>query len=228
MFLEEAIHCLEWARDQFCKNFTQFPKNFNRIIDNCKNNIFNKEDFKAIKTCLKWITKLPNNFNDYIKLVKEKYYKVFISNIKRLLLTYPVDKKDIPKRLPKVINNENNYNLSQNENNYNFPQNENNYNFPQNKGNIYSQNNGNIYSSLQNNHQPISDINNEYNPQINIKSNYAFNVKNNENNYQENANNNLIPSSTPLIPLSNSNDDNDVLFYKYFFHSKFLIINNKK
>ena len=112
MFPEEAIHCLEWARDQLGKNFTQFPKNFNRIIDNVKNNIFNKEDFKAIKTCLKWIKKLPSNFDDCIKLAKEKYYKVFISNIKRLLLTYPVDKKDkdgnlfwsLPKRPPKVIN----------------------------------------------------------------------------------------------------------------------------
>ena len=112
MFPEEAIHCLEWARDQLGKNFTQFPKNFNRIIENFKNNIFNKEDFKTIKTCLKWIKKLPSNFDDCIKLAKEKYYKVFISNIKRLLITYPIDKKDkdgnlfwsLPKRPPKVIN----------------------------------------------------------------------------------------------------------------------------
>ena len=111
MFPEEAIHCLEWARDQLGKNFTQFPKNFNKIIENYKNKSFNKEDFKAMKKCLKWIKKLPRNFNDCIKLAKEKYYKVFISNIKKLLLTYPVDKKDkdgnlfwsLPKRPPKII-----------------------------------------------------------------------------------------------------------------------------
>ena len=111
MFPEEAIHCLEWARDQLGKNFTQFPRNFNRIIENIKNNNFNKEEFKAMKTCLKWLKKMPKNFNDCIKLAKEKYYKVFISNIKKLLITYPVDKKDkdgnlfwsLPKRPPKII-----------------------------------------------------------------------------------------------------------------------------
>ena len=111
MFPEEAIHCLEWARDQLGKNFTQFPKNFNRIIENVKNKSFNKEDFKAMKTCLKWIQKLPNSFNDCIRLAKEKYYKVFIGNIKILLQTYPLDKKDkdgnlfwsLPKRPPKVV-----------------------------------------------------------------------------------------------------------------------------
>jgi hypothetical protein len=74
-------------------------------------NNFNKEEYKAMKTCLKWIKKLPQNFKDCIKLAKEKYYKVFISNIKRLLAIYPVDKKDkdgnlfwsLPKRPPKVI-----------------------------------------------------------------------------------------------------------------------------
>ena len=111
MFPEEAIHCLEWARDQLGKNFSQFPINFNKIIDGMKNKIFNREDFKSMKKCLKWIKKMPNNFNDCIKLAKEKYYKVFISNIKKLLLTYPVDKKDkdgnlfwsLPKRPPKII-----------------------------------------------------------------------------------------------------------------------------
>ena len=111
MFPEEAIHCLEWAREQLGKNFSQFPKDFNRIINNIKMNNFNKEEYKAMKTCLKWIKKLPQNFKDCIKLAKEKYYKVFISNIKRLLAIYPVDKKDkdgnlfwsLPKRPPKVI-----------------------------------------------------------------------------------------------------------------------------
>ena len=124
-------------------------------------------------------------------------------------------------------NNENNYNYSQNseniysQNNGNvYAQNNGNI-YSQNNGNIYSQNNQNIYSSLENNLQPISDINNGYNSQINIKSNYAFNVQNSENNclpseniYQANANNNLIQSSVPLIPLSNENNNVDYICCK--------------
>jgi molybdopterin/thiamine biosynthesis adenylyltransferase len=59
MFPEETVHCLEWARDQFGKNFTQFPQEFNKIIFNCKNNLLNKGEFKRIKTSLKWIKKIP-------------------------------------------------------------------------------------------------------------------------------------------------------------------------
>ena len=112
MFPEETVHCLEWARDQFGKNFTQFPQEFNKIIFNCKNNLLNKGEFKRIKTCLKWIKKIPKNLEDCVKLAKEKYFKVFIYNIKKLLMVYPLDKKDkegnlfwsLPKRPPKLIN----------------------------------------------------------------------------------------------------------------------------
>ena len=112
MFPEETIHCLEWARDQFGKNFTQFPQDFNKIIYNIKNDLVQKEEFKKMKTCLKWLKKLPRNFEDCVKLAKEKYYKVFIYNIKKLLMVYPLDKKDkegnlfwsLPKRPPKMIN----------------------------------------------------------------------------------------------------------------------------
>ena len=112
MFPEETVHCLEWARDQFGKNFTQFPQEFNKIIFNCKNNLLNKDEFKRIKTCLKWIKKIPKNLEDCVKLAKEKYFKVFVYNIKKLLMVYPLDKKDkegnlfwsLPKRPPKLIN----------------------------------------------------------------------------------------------------------------------------
>jgi molybdopterin/thiamine biosynthesis adenylyltransferase len=112
MFPEETIHCLEWARDQFGKNFTQFPQDFNKIIYNIKNDLVQKDEFKKMKTCLKWLKKLPRNFEDCVKLAKEKYYKVFIYNIKKLLMVYPLDKKDkegnlfwsLPKRPPKMIN----------------------------------------------------------------------------------------------------------------------------
>ena len=45
MFPEDTIHCLEWAREQFGKNFTQFPQDFNKIIYNIKNNMIQKEEF---------------------------------------------------------------------------------------------------------------------------------------------------------------------------------------
>ena len=112
MFPEETIHCLEWARDQFGKNFTQFPQDFNKIMYNIKNNLLQKDEFKKMKTCLKWLKKLPKTFEDCVKLAKEKYYKVFVYNIKKLLMVYPLDKKDkegnlfwsLPKRPPKMIN----------------------------------------------------------------------------------------------------------------------------
>ena len=112
MFPEETIHCLEWARDQFGKNFTQFPQDFNKIIYGANNNLLNKDEFKKIKTCLKWLKKSPKNLEDCVKLAKEKYFKVFVYNIKKLLMVYPLDKKDkegnlfwsLPKRPPKIIN----------------------------------------------------------------------------------------------------------------------------
>ena len=65
-----------------------------------------------MKTCLKWLKKIPNNFEDCVKLAKEKYYKVFVYNIQKLLMVYPLDKKDkegnlfwsLPKRPPKMVN----------------------------------------------------------------------------------------------------------------------------
>ena len=112
MFPEETIHCLEWARDQFGKNFTQFPQDFNKVVYNIKNNLVQKDEFKKMKTCLKWLKKIPNNFEDCVKLAKEKYYKVFVYNIQKLLMVYPLDKKDkegnlfwsLPKRPPKMVN----------------------------------------------------------------------------------------------------------------------------
>ena len=112
MFPEDTIHCLEWAREQFGKNFTQFPQDFNKIIYNIKNNMIHKDEFKKMKTCLKWMKKIPKNLEDCVKIAKEKYYKVFVYNIKKLLMVYPLDKKDkegnlfwsLPKRPPKIIN----------------------------------------------------------------------------------------------------------------------------
>ena len=107
MFPEEAIHCVEWARDQFGKKFTQLPKAINKRIEEAKNGEENT-DIKLTKKCIKWLKKLPKTFEDCLKIARDKYNKVFVLNIKQLLYSYPLDKKDkngklfwtLPKRPP--------------------------------------------------------------------------------------------------------------------------------
>ena len=112
MFPEEAIHCVEWARDQFGKMFTQLPKIVNKICDEFYNNNgdVKNDEIKLIKKTLKWIKKTPKNFDDCLILARQKFNKVFCNNIKQLLYAYPLDKKDkqgklfwtLPKRPPKI------------------------------------------------------------------------------------------------------------------------------
>ena len=110
MFPEEAIHCVEWARDQFGKIFTQLPKSFNKVIDEFKNGNYSNDEIKLVKKTIKWIKKKPNNFNDCLIIAREKFNKVFVNNIKQLLYAYPIDKKDkngklfwsLPKRPPVI------------------------------------------------------------------------------------------------------------------------------
>jgi len=107
MFPEEAIHCVEWAKDQFGKKFTQLPKAINKRIEEAKKEE-NNNDIKLTKKILKWLNKLPKSFEDCIKIAREKFNKVFVLNIKQLLYSYPLDKKDkngklfwtLPKRPP--------------------------------------------------------------------------------------------------------------------------------
>ena len=107
MFPEEAIHCVEWARDQFGKKFTQMPKALNKRIEEAKKGEDNN-DIKLTKKVIKWLKKLPKTFDDCLQIAREKYNKVFVLNIKQLLYSYPLDKKDkngklfwtLPKRPP--------------------------------------------------------------------------------------------------------------------------------
>ena len=107
MFPEEAIHCVEWARDQFGKKFTQLPKVINKRIEEAKKGEENN-DLKITKKVIKWLKKLPKTFDDCLKIARDKYNKVFVLNIKQLLYSYPLDKKDkngklfwtLPKRPP--------------------------------------------------------------------------------------------------------------------------------
>jgi hypothetical protein len=107
MFPEEAIHCVEWARDQFGKKFTQMPKALNKRIEEAKNGEDNN-DIKLTKKAIKWLKQIPKTFDDCLKIARDKYNKVFVLNIKQLLYSYPLDKKDkngklfwtLPKRPP--------------------------------------------------------------------------------------------------------------------------------
>ena len=107
MFPEEAIHCVEWAKDQFGKKFTQLPKAINKRIEEAKKES-NNNDIKLTKKVLKWLNKLPKSFEDCLKIARDKFNKVFVLNIKQLLYSYPLDKKDkngklfwtLPKRPP--------------------------------------------------------------------------------------------------------------------------------
>jgi hypothetical protein len=65
-------------------------------------------DIKLTKKVLKWLKKYPKSFDDCLKIARDKYNKVFVINIKQLLYSYPLDKKDkngklfwtLPKRPP--------------------------------------------------------------------------------------------------------------------------------
>ena len=124
MFPENNVHCIEWAKDKMLNKFSVFPKNFVKIVDDVKNYVNNNDNEGLdnniiLKKILKSIKKIPNTFNDCLKISKEKYAKYFINDIKQLLYCYPLDKKDkdgklfwsLPKRAPKIYEfNENDEN----------------------------------------------------------------------------------------------------------------------
>lgn len=107
MFPEEALHCIEWARDLFGKLFSQKPKNVNRILDEG----IESQEYKLIKQAVNLLKHKPNNFDDCIKLAREKFEKLFRNNIKQLMYSYPLDKKNkdgslfwsLPKRPPTEV-----------------------------------------------------------------------------------------------------------------------------
>ena len=108
MFPEEAIHCVEWAKDQFGKQFTQLPKAINKKIEEAKKGGEENNDIKITKKTIKWLKKMPNTFDDCLKIARDKFNKIFVLNIKQLIYSYPLDKKDkdgklfwtLPKRPP--------------------------------------------------------------------------------------------------------------------------------
>ena len=71
MFPEEAMHCVEWARDQFGKIFTQKPKVVNKCLEEGEEN----QEIKIVRQVLKHLKKSPTNFDDCVRLAREKFQK---------------------------------------------------------------------------------------------------------------------------------------------------------
>ena len=107
MFPEEAMHCIEWARDLFGKLFSQKPKNFNRILDEGIDN----QELKHVKQVVNLMKNKPETFSDCIRIARIKFEKLFKNNIKQLMFSYPLDKKNkdgslfwnLPKRPPNEV-----------------------------------------------------------------------------------------------------------------------------
>ena len=88
MFPEEALHCIEWARDRFGKLFTQRPKNVNLVLEEG----FENQDLKIMIQVVKTLKHHPKNFDNCLRVSREKFEKYFKNDIKHLLFAYPLDK----------------------------------------------------------------------------------------------------------------------------------------
>ena len=110
MFPEDPSHCIEWARDKFEKIFVQKPKNLQKFVNEL-NTDPGGQDSKMAADALKWIRKMPRNYNDCIKYAIKKFKKYFENDVKQLLYVYPIDAKDkngqpfwtLPKRPPHEV-----------------------------------------------------------------------------------------------------------------------------
>ena len=84
------------------------PKAINKKIEETKKGGEENNDIKITKKTIKWLKKMPNTFDDCLKIARDKFNKIFVLNIKQLIYSYPLDKKDkdgklfwtLPKRPP--------------------------------------------------------------------------------------------------------------------------------
>jgi hypothetical protein len=56
MFPEETLHCVEWARDKFGKNFTLRPKAALKIYQDSEFAPQDESDLKQLRECVKLLT----------------------------------------------------------------------------------------------------------------------------------------------------------------------------
>lgn len=106
MFPEEALHCVEWARDKFGAFFTLKPKNLVQ-----QHETPDTGNAKLIKQAIAMAKKAPKHFDDCVVYARRKFEKYFSQNVQQLMHTYPLDAKTkegklfwtLPKRPPNAI-----------------------------------------------------------------------------------------------------------------------------
>jgi len=113
MFPEEALHCVEFARDKFGKMFTLRPKACLKIIEDKQYNcpLDQPGELKNLRETIKMLERRPKDFSQCIEYAIRKFYKYFRNDIKQLIYTYPLDMKvksgepfwKLPKRPPQPI-----------------------------------------------------------------------------------------------------------------------------
>ena len=62
MFPEQTLHCVEWARDLFGKQFTLNPKALKKLLDQSGKYIVSPSDIQMLKECIKLVDARPTNF----------------------------------------------------------------------------------------------------------------------------------------------------------------------
>lgn len=108
MFPEETLHCIEWARDKFTRMYSQKPSSFQKAMETFTSGKMETLDEKILKEAMKFGQNFPRKFEDCVQWALNKFYKLFVHDIKQLLYTYPLDFKtadghlfwSLPKRPP--------------------------------------------------------------------------------------------------------------------------------
>ena len=72
MFPEEALHCIEWARDRFGKLFTQRPKNVNLVLEEG----FENQDLKIMIQVVK--TSHEKSLKNTLRMILNTYYSLIL------------------------------------------------------------------------------------------------------------------------------------------------------
>lgn len=111
MFPEEALHCVEWARDKFGKIFTQRPKGLNKFLEDEKIDESAAQEVKTFRESVSLLSKKPTTFDDCVRYARMKFQKYYVNDIRQLLYTYPLDSKtkegrpfwSLPKRPPREL-----------------------------------------------------------------------------------------------------------------------------
>ena len=114
MFPEEAVHCVEWARDRFGKFFEQQPAALLNEMKKASEHAGRVEvlgEGKSLRIAAKLIAQAPRGWADCVRWARERFEKHFHDASLQLLAAYPLgtttnDGKlfwTLPKRAPKAL-----------------------------------------------------------------------------------------------------------------------------